>query len=291
MPQDGRSGVLRLLADFALLAKPRLNALTLFAVGAGWFAAGGPSDARLLVVVAGSGMVAAGSAVLNQWMERGRDARMRRTAGRPLPSGRVAPGDAAALGLLLALGGTAVLFLAANALTAALGAACVATYVLLYTPLKTRTTLNTLVGTIPGALPPVMGVAAATGALPPVAAFLFALLAAWQLPHFLAIAWIHRDDYRRGGFAMLPVTPHGEEATARQAVLHAILVLVASLAAVPLRLAGPLYFFVALAAGAGFVAAALLFARRRDDASARLLLRASLVHLPLVLAAFAWDRT
>jgi heme o synthase len=290
-PHEGRAGVLRVLADYATLAKLRLNALTLFAVAAGWCAAGGALGARLAVVVVGAGLVAGGSAMLNQWLERDRDARMTRTADRPLPAGRIAPADAALLGALLVAGGTTVLAVAGNALTALLGAACALTYVLLYTPLKTRTTLNTLVGTIPGALPPVMGVAAATGGLPPVAFFLFALLAAWQLPHFLSIAWLYRDDYRRGGFAMLPVTPAGEAATGRQAVLQAMLLLVASLAAVPLGLAGRGYFFVALAAGVLFVATAALFAVRRDDASARRLLRASLLHLPIVLAAFAWDRT
>lgn len=286
-----RGGAGRLLADFALLAKPRLNALTVFAVGAGWCAAGGPlADARLAVVLAGAGLVAAGSAVLNQWVERERDARMLRTAGRPLPSGRVSPADAAALGCLLVVAGIGVLALAANALAASVGALCALTYLLLYTPLKTRTTLNTLVGTIPGALPPVIGIAAAVGSLPPEAWFLFALLAAWQLPHFLSIAWLHREDYRRGGFAMLPSVEGGEESTPRQAVVHALLVLVVSLAALPMGLAGRTYFLVAAVAGALFAAAAVAFARRPDDVSARRVLRASLVHLPLVLVAFAWDR-
>jgi protoheme IX farnesyltransferase len=284
--------VLARLSDFARMAKPRLNALTVFAVAAGWCAAGGPVlSARLAVVVAGAAMVAAGSAILNQWIERGLDARMHRTKDRPLPAGRVDPRDAMALGLLLPAAGIFVLYVAANALTAALGGACLASYVLLYTPLKTRTTLNTLAGTLPGGLPPVMGVAAATDGFPPVAWFLFALLVAWQLPHFLSIAWLYRDDYRRAGFLMLPVVKGGEESTARQAVLHAMLVLVISLLATPMGLAGRLYFGVALVAGAAFVAAAVVFARRRSDASARLLLRASLAHLPVVLVAFAWDRT
>jgi protoheme IX farnesyltransferase len=293
---DDRGGtashVVRRLADLAALTKPRLNALTIFAVGAGWKAAGGPwISFRLAVILAGAAFVAAGSSILNQWIERGRDARMRRTADRPLPAGRVPPRDAAILGAVLGAAGVYVLHAAANPLTAGLGALCLATYVLLYTPLKTRTTLNTLVGTIPGALPPVMGVAACADALPREAWFLFALLASWQIPHFLAIAWIYRDDYRRGGFAMLPSVPGGEASTPRQAVIHALLVLVVSLTAVPLGLAGPVYFGVALVAGVGFAAAAVAFAVRRSDTSARTLMRASLVHLPLVLVAFAWDRT
>lgn len=287
----GAAGAGAPLADLAALCKPRLNALTVFAVAAGWCAAGGTLlDARHAVVLAGSALAAAGASALNQWFERERDARMRRTAGRPLPAGRIAPGDAALLGAVLAVAGIAVLALAANPLTALLSLACVGTYVLLYTPLKTRTTLNTLVGTIPGALPPVMGAAAASGRVTGDAAFLFALLAAWQLPHFLSIAWLYRHDYRRAGFAMLPAVEGGEESTARQAFVHSLLVLVVSLAGTALGLAGPAYFFAALAAGLLLVAAAGSFARRMDDVSARRLLRASLVHLPLVLAAFAWDR-
>ena len=289
---DAPTGVLRRLADFAALTKPRLNALTIFAVGAGWKAAGGPwISTRLVVALVGAALVAAGSSILNQWIERSLDARMRRTAARPLPTGRVSPRDALVLGILLGVSGVFVLTVAANPLTGALSALCLVTYVALYTPLKTRTTLNTLVGTIPGALPPVMGVAAATGTLPREAWFLFALMVAWQLPHFLSIAWIYREDYRRAGFAMLPSVAGGEDATARQAVIHSLLVLVVSLTAAPLRLAGPLYTVVALVAGIAFLAAAVSFARRRTDVSARLLLRASLVHLPLVLVAFAWDRT
>jgi heme o synthase len=280
------------LADFAALSKPRLNALTVFAVGAGWKAAGGPwISLQLAVVLAGAAFVAVGASILNQWLERERDARMRRTASRPLPAGRLGPREAVALGVVLGASGIAVLLLSANALTATLGAVCLLSYVLLYTPLKTRTTLNTLVGTVPGALPPVMGVTAYADALPREAWFLFALLAAWQIPHFLSIAWIHREDYRRGGFAMLPSVEGGEEATPRQAVVHALLVLVVSLTAYPLRLAGSVYVAVALVAGVSFAGCAVWFALRRTDASARGLLRMSIVHLPLVLVAFAWDRT
>ncbi|MCE9636793.1 MAG: heme o synthase [Planctomycetes bacterium] len=284
-------GVAAGLADFVAMTKPRLNALTIFAVGAGWKAAGGPwISLRLLVVLAGAAFVASGSSVLNQWFERDRDARMNRTSDRPLPAGRVPAVDALALGSILSVAGLFTLYQAANQLTAGLAAICLVTYVFLYTPLKTRTTLNTLVGTIPGALPPVMGVAAAVDALPREAWFLFALLVAWQLPHFLSIAWIYREDYRRGGFAMLPVVEGGEDATARQAVIHALLVLVVTMTASPIGLAGRTYTLVALVAGVGFAWTAVRFAQRRTDASARLLLRASLVHLPIVLLAFAWDR-
>lgn len=278
------------LADLVALTKPRLNALAVFAVGAGWWSAGGDlGSASFALTLAGSGMVAASSSVLNQWIERTLDARMSRTSSRPLPAGRVDPRDALVLGVALAAAGLATLLLAANVGAAAAGAACLLSYLFLYTPLKTRTALNTLVGAVPGALPPVIGVVAVEGRVTPAAGFLFALLAAWQLPHFLAIAWLHREDYRRGGFAMLPVVDGGEGSTARQAVVQSFLVLVVSLTALPLGLAGRAYFFTALAAGAVFVAAAVAFARSRSDASARLLLRASIVHLPAVLVAFACD--
>jgi len=283
-PEGGR------VTDLVALTKPRLNALAVFAVGAGWWAAGGRLDsAEFVLTLAGSGMVAAASSVLNQWIERRRDARMDRTSSRPLPSGRVDPRDALLLGVALAAAGIATLLLGANVAAAGAGAACLLSYLLLYTPLKTRTSLNTLVGAVPGALPPVIGVLAVMGRMTPAAWFLFALLAAWQLPHFLAIAWLHREDYRRGGFAMLPVVEGGEGSTARQAVVQSLLVLVVSLAALPLGLAGKTYFWVALGAGVLFVAAAVSFAVSRTDAAARRLLRASIVHLPAVLVAFAAD--
>jgi heme o synthase len=279
------------IADFVALAKPRLNALTVFAVGAGAWGSGMRDGVTLALTLAGAAMVAASAAAVNQWMERDLDARMVRTADRPLPAGRIHPRDALVFAALVGAAGVAILATSANVLTAVLGVVCLGTYVALYTPLKTRTSLNTLAGTIPGALPPVMGVAAARGELTADAAFLFALMVAWQIPHFLAIAWLHREDYRRAGFAMLPVVPGGEASTARQAVVYAILVLVIGMAATPLRLAGNVSFYVALACGLGFVAAAIAFAIRRTDGAARTLLRTSLVHLPLVLAAFALDRT
>lgn len=282
------------VSDLVSLTKPRLNALTVFAVAAGYLAcSGAPREdewARLAVAVAGSALCAGGAAAVNQAMERGIDARMVRTAGRAVAAGRISPADAYAFGWLLSGAGIAALALGANALTGALGAICVGTYVGIYTPLKRVTTLNTLVGTVPGALPPVMGVAAATGRLGAEAVFLFALLVAWQLPHFLSIAFLHREDYRRGGLVMLPCVEGGEDATARQAVTQSLLALVASVAAVPFGLAGRWYALTAFIAGAAFVAAAVVFALRRTEVSARTLLRASLVHLPLVLTAFALDR-
>jgi protoheme IX farnesyltransferase len=285
-------GTLQRLADFATLTRPRLNSLTVFAVGAGWWSAAAPgADPRHLVAtMVGAALSGGGASALNQVLERRLDARMERTRDRPLPAGRLAPAEAVAFGAALSGAGLLILLLGANALTACLALLCLVTYVSIYTPLKTRTSLNTLVGTVPGALPPVMGVAAATGELGPSAWFLFALLAVWQLPHFLSIAWLWREDYARGGFAMLPVVTRGDATTGRQVVVQTLLVVAVSLFALPMGLAGRAYFVVALLCGAGFLWAAVRFGLRRSDATARVLMRASILYLPLVLAAFALDR-
>lgn len=285
-------GALRRLADVVALTKPRLNALTIFAVGAGWFAAVGRNgDLRVLAAtLLGSALVAGGASALNQYAERSRDALMARTADRPLPSGRMTPASGLAAGLAMSAAGLAALALATNALTVALGALCLVWYVAVYTPLKTRTSLNTLAGTLSGALPPVMGVAAATNGLGVEAVFLFSLLVAWQIPHFLSIAWLYRDQYERGGYVMLPSVEGGEAQTARQVVVQSLLTLAVSLGAVPFGIAGRTYLLVALGAGIVLLGAAVAFALARTDASARRLLRVSLIHLPVVLTAFALDR-
>jgi len=286
------SGVGRRLLDVVALTKPRLNALTVFAVAAGWAAAvGRRGDPRVFAAtVLGSALVAGGASALNQFVERRRDALMTRTAGRPIPSGRLGARDALAVGLAASAAGLVSLALATNALTVVLAAFCEVWYVGVYTPLKTRTSLNTIAGTISGALPPTMGVAAATGSLPIEAWFLFSLMVAWQLPHFLSIAWIYRRDYERGGFVMLPSVEGGEGQTARQVVVQSFLTLVVSLAAVPFGLAGRTYLFVALGAGIVLLGAGLAFAFARTDDAARRLLRVSIAHLPVVLTAFALDR-
>ncbi len=285
------SAVQRLLA-FGSLTRPRLNSMTVFAVGAGWWAAApSTTDLRpLAATMIGATLASGGASALNQVLERHLDARMIRTRHRPLPTGRVSVAEATVFGLVLAASGLALLAAGANVLTAVLGLICVGTYVGIYTPLKTRTPLNTLVGTVPGALPPVMGVAAATGSLPPSAGFLFALLVVWQLPHFHAIAWLWRDDYERAGFAMLPVVTGGDGTTGRQALIQCVILLGVSLTALPLGLAGVAYSLTALVCGVGFLAAAVHFALRRTDAGASVLMRASILYLPLVLTAFALDR-
>ncbi len=277
------------LADLSALTKPRLNGMAVFAVAVGWWAEIGFTGGvgPFLATILGAGAVACGSSVLNQVMERDRDALMVRTMHRPLPAGRISAGDATMLGGLLSLVGLTLLATLSTPLATLLGALTLVSYVAIYTPLKTRTSLNTFVGTVPGALPPLLGAAAATGSLSTEAWFLFALISIWQLPHFLSIAWLYRDDYERAGYAMLPVVTGGSGATGRQIVLHGLLTVVVSVAAFPLGIAGRGYVVVALLAGALLVGSGVLFALRRDDASARLVLRASLVHLPIVLLAFA----
>ncbi len=283
------AGLARRAADLAALTKPRLNAMAVFAVVVGWWAEVGFDGPvlPLLVAIFGSGAVACGASVFNQVVERDRDALMKRTCERPLAAGRLSVSDAVLIGVALSVGGLLILAVGSTPLATALSALTLVTYVAIYTPLKTRTSLNTLVGTIPGALPPLIGAAAAAGSLSPRAWFLFALIGVWQLPHFLSIAWLYRRDYERAGYAMLPVVTGGSGATGRQIVVQGMLTLLVSLAAWPLGLAGTAYFVVALVAGALFVGTGVLFLFRRTDAAARLVLRASLLHLPIVLTAFA----
>jgi protoheme IX farnesyltransferase len=233
-------------ADFYELTKPRMNFLVVVTTVVGFFMGtrAGFSDWGLLLhTIVGTALAAAGASVLNQYVERGFDALMPRTRNRPLPGGRVAPLEALVLGVGLAAGGVFYLSAFVNALTATLGVVTVATYVFLYTPLKRRTSLCTVVGAVPGAIPPMMGWAAATDALPAEAWALFGILFFWQMPHFLAIAILYRDDYAAGGFKMLPVVDENLVATGRQMVLYGLALVPVSLMPTGLRMAGPLYLF------------------------------------------------
>jgi protoheme IX farnesyltransferase len=250
----------------------------------------GPAWTFLLgAALAGTGLVAAGASVLNQVMERDTDALMLRTRARPLPAGRIGPAPARAFGSLLTLSGLAILLGLCGALAAAVAFATWATYLFAYTPLKRRTPLATLVGAVPGALPPVIGWAAARGRLEPEAFVLFAILFLWQVPHFLAIAWLYRDDYARAGLPMLPVLDREGTFTGRQAVVHSLSLLLVSLAPAAAGFAGPAYLAGAFLLGAALTLFALRLARSRDLASARGLFLASVLYLPalssLLLAA------
>jgi protoheme IX farnesyltransferase len=278
-------------ADWLELTKPRITAMVVVTALVGFVTASpGPAWSLLLgAALAGTGLVAAGASVLNQVMERDTDALMLRTRMRPLPAGRVGVAEARAFGALLTVAGLASLLWLSGALAAAVAFATWASYLFAYTPLKRRTPLATLVGAVPGALPPVIGWAAARGRLEPGAFVLFAIVFLWQVPHFLAIAWLYRDDYARAGFPMLPVLDREGTFTARQAVVHSVSLLVVSLAPAVAGLAGPAYMAGAFLLGSGLTLFALRLARARDLVSARGLFLASVVYLPalssLLLAA------
>jgi protoheme IX farnesyltransferase len=275
-------------ATYISLTKPRLVVLVLVTVAVGFLigARDGDRPTALLSLAAtlvGTALVAGGAGALNQWIERERDARMRRTANRALPSGRLAPSEAAICGGLLVAAGTAVLLAGANLLAATVALVTFVLYVFVYTPLKPITSLNTVIGAIPGALPPVIGWGAATGRLGVEAWVLFLIVFLWQFPHFLAIAWIYRDDYERAGFRMLTAGDSGGTLTGCQAVSYALALLPVGLLPATLGLAGPVYFAGALLLGLLYVLEAARFWFEASDHRARRLLRASFVYLPAVL--------
>jgi len=278
-------------ADWLELTKPRITAMVVLTALVGFVTASPDPAWGLLLGAAltGTGLVAAGASVLNQVMERDTDALMLRTRARPLPAGRLGVGEARAFGALLTASGLACLLWWSGTLAAAVAFATWASYLFAYTPLKRRTPLATLVGAVPGALPPVIGWVAARGRLEPGAFILFAILFLWQVPHFLAIAWLYRDDYARGGFPMLPVLDREGTFTARQAVVHSVCLLVVSLAPAVAGLAGRAYVGGAFVLGVGLTLFALRLARSRDLLSARGLFLASVLYLPalssLLLAA------
>ncbi len=276
------------LADLAAMTKPGITLMVALTTALGFLLAGGAVlSLQLAAALSGTCLVAAGASVLNQFWERASDALMRRTAGRPLPAGRLDPDLALLFGVALGIAGLLELALAVNALTAALGAAALAGYVFVYTPLKKVSSLATVVGAIPGALPPMMGWCAVRGEIDLAAWALFGILFFWQMPHFLAIAWLCREDYARGGFPMLPVLDPGGTWTGRQSVLYGAALVPVSLLPSLLGLAGGLYFGGALALGLAYLACG---PRRRSTAGARRLMLASLLYLPAVLAVLLLDR-
>ena len=222
-------------------------------------------------------------------IEREEDGLMRRTANRPLPAGRITTRDATILGVMLTLAGLIWLGLSANLLAALIATATFVSYVFLYTPLKGRTTLNTIVGAVPGALPPMIGWAAATGTLDIGAVALFALVFFWQMPHFLALAWMYRKDYARAGYKMLPnVDPEGD-ATSRQILLYVAALLPVSLIPTLVGISGSIYFFSAVLLGLLFLWLSFRFALTRENRSAKYVFHFSLIYLPILLLAMAID--
>jgi protoheme IX farnesyltransferase len=281
------------LADYVALTKPRVAILVLFTVAVGALLAGGRNVSPVIVLhaVLGTALVASAASALNQWIERHSDARMRRTADRPLPSGRLHPTEALIFGIMLAVLGVAYLACTSHPSAAFVAALTFVGYVGVYTPLKSRTVLNTLIGAVPGAMPPVIGWCAVRGTLTADALTLFLVVFLWQVPHFLAIAWIYREEYARAGLRMLPVIDGRGRRTGQQMVLYCLTLSLVSVAPVLLGNAGWLYFAGAVGLGAGFLATTLRFKRVPSQAHARVVLRASLWYLPGLLALLLLDRT
>jgi protoheme IX farnesyltransferase len=278
--------------DFLALAKPRLNMLVVVSAVAGYVMAGGSTHDvwRLIWVVIGTGFVAGGASAFNQIIEREADGLMRRTRLRPMPDGRLQAREALLFGAALTAAGLIILAVGANLLSAIVALVTMISYAAVYTPLKKRSSLATVIGAIPGALPPVIGWAAAEDALSRGAWVLFGIVFLWQLPHFLAIAWIYREDYARAGFPMLPVIEPDGRSTARQAVIYSAALLPLSLAPTLVGMTGSLYFIGALVLTLLFVWLALRFGMSRSIPDARRLFFGSIVYLPLLWMLMIADR-
>ena len=280
------------VADYLELTKPRITLMVMMTALVGYvMGARGPVDlSRLALALAGTGLVAGGASALNMLLERRTDALMLRTRNRPIPAGRLRGPEALAFGLALTLAGLGVLRFGAGGLAAAVALLTWATYLFAYTPLKTRTSLSTIVGAFPGALPPVIGWTAARGQLEPGAVVLFAILFLWQIPHFLAIAWIYREDYARGGLPMLPVLDPAGVLTGRQAVANSFALLLVSLVPTMAGLAGRAYLVGAVVLGLAFTGVAVASAVRRTLPAARALFLASVVYLLALCTLLLVDR-
>lgn len=278
-------------ADYLDLTKPRITLMVMLTAGVGYVVASPQlRPGALLSMALGTGLVAAGASVLNMLLERRTDGLMLRTCQRPLPAGRLRGSEALAFGLLLTSCGLATLNWLSGPLAALVALVTWLSYLFAYTPLKTVTSLSTVVGAFPGALPPVIGWAAARGAIEPGAVVLFAILFLWQIPHFLAIAWIYRDDYARGGLPMLPVVDPDGRMTGRQAVANSLALLVVSVTPAVAGMAGRVYLIGALVLGAGLTACAVRVAVLRNLSAARGLFLASLVYLTGLSTLLILDR-
>jgi len=278
--------------DFLELTKPRMNFLVLVTTMVGYYMAsrGWNEWGRFISTMLGTALTAAGASVLNQVAERKFDALMPRTADRPLPARRVRPIEAWLFGAGLAIKGLAILAIFVNLLTALLGAITLGTYLLLYTPAKRHTSLCTIIGAVSGALPALMGFTAVNGAITAPALAMFGILFVWQMPHFLSIAILYRDDYTRGGFCMLPVLDKNLSATSRQIVIYSLALIPVTLFPFLLRMTGPIYFFAALLLGLVFCGAGIAFAISKSRADAKNLFFASIFYLPVLLAWMAIDK-
>jgi protoheme IX farnesyltransferase len=290
------------MRDYIALTKPRITWLILMSTGIGYFY-GLPAAAtwwefltnipllQLLHTIVGTGLIASGTAALNQWYEREADRHMRRTMKRPLPAGKISPAGALAFGIALSIAGFLELWLGVNFLSAAIGAFTLASYLFVYTPMKQRTWWSTTDGAIPGAMPPMIGFAGAAGALTRESWILAAILFLWQFPHFYSIAWMYKEDYARAGIRMLPVVEPDCRSTARQIVLYGLALIPVSLAPSFLGMTGRVYFAGALLLGLWFLYSGVRVARDRTALRARAVLIASVLYLPLIYGLMLVDRT
>ena len=277
---------------YVVLTKPDVTFLVVITTVAGFYLGshGALDWIRLLNTLCGTMLVGAGTAALNQYVERDMDAVMRRTAARPLPSGQLQPGEVLLFGIGTIILGTAWLILAVNSLSAMIALATCVLYLGAYTPLKTRTTLATAVGAVPGALPPLIGWAAATGSISLGAWVLFAILFFWQFPHFMAIAWMYREDYGRAGIQMLPVVDKKGDATFRQIVITSTVLVWVSVLPSLMGMAGLNYFFGALVLGMFLLQVSLWANRSRTNVRAKWLMHATVAHIPILLAWMILDK-
>jgi protoheme IX farnesyltransferase len=282
----------RNLRAFLVLAKPEITLMVMISAGFGSLMASGLLQITILVhTVVGIGLLAAGVAALNQYLERDLDSRMRRTARRPLPAGELTRRQALLFGVVVSVSGMLYVLLLLNALTALLGLLTLITYLFIYTPLKTRTQLCTFLGAFPGAAPVLMGWSATTNGLNLEAWALVAILFFWQFPHFYAIGWLYREDYARVGMRMLPSLDENDESTTFRLILISTqLLIVASLSWTLIAHTGTLYLVSAIILGIGFYYFAYQAYSSRSKRAAKRLLHASVIYLPLLYLFMILDR-
>ncbi len=286
LQENQATGFRERLAAFGELTKPRIAAMLVITAAAGFYLGteGSFNFVLFFNAMIGIGLLAFGVATLNQYIERRTDVLMDRTAKRPLPTNRVSPNEALIFGIIQCVASEAYLYFLVNPLTAAMGITVIVGYVLVYTPLKTRTSASTAIGAFPGAMPPLMGWTAAADHVSLGAWAMFAMLFLWQFPHFLAIAWMYREQYAKAGIKMLPVVEPSGRLTARQIVLFTVMLVPVSLAPFFLDFAGPIFLVGATALGLWFLVESILMARAKTTERARRLLMVSVLYLPLVLA-------
>jgi protoheme IX farnesyltransferase len=277
---------------FAELTKPRLTALAVLSTLAGFYLGAEAGDAftPIVATLVGAWLVGAGANALNQYLERDLDARMRRTAERPLPSGRLQPEEAFCFGVVMASAGVGFLALRVNLLTGLLALLTVVTYLFIYTPLKRSSPWSTVAGVVPGALPILMGWTAVGREITPGAWALFGIVAVWQLPHFFAIGWLHREDYQRAGCPLWPARDHRGRTTAAAAMLLCVTLIPLTLLPARWGLTGRLYVIAAVAAGLGFLAVATVWAIAPSARTARRMFHASITYLPLLMLFMVADK-